>query len=566
MVAFLATIVCVCLIACSSDNDEPAQPQTYLNINIFAPTEKRSSLVRADHGSVQAIAKENLIYDVWVWAFLTGDTKGDNAQPVGSLYKELGGVSSTTCQMGIAPNVIVGDKKLDIYVVTNSEAILSGSYDMGHGLTLGQVKNLVFGKVTQNATAYDDFGVSVLQNAVPEGKGLPMSQYATGQDVINASKLSKSVSIQLRRAVSKIRFAFARRTGLPNVQVTGFTLEGDLIPNQEYVFPNNTDSRTPNIKTSAGYDKTPLTFTQTLDTDDILQHDNPKSLGWNGSESGEEYTDRLEEAFGTYTSSLYYGLTYLRETGKKLTGTISYKLSDAVDAIEYSAPFEMAEAGDFTRNHEYLVYAYFDGGALNITPTVLPWRDGGTVENTTKVVSNLEHWGYNMYNSRSPKDYNDWAHNFVAIAFDNSFKSGSNLAPRYSPLMVLRTSDDDNLRIQTNNPDFCFVLREPIGNESYIYTRMDNIVIPSGYNVETCFYVVPTHQFNMAAAVPPNPDAMVFLSTTSSVSLLVTRMPWNTILPGSEDHTEIWFHYVSANDYSNANQNGDVLKIIPPTQ
>lgn len=389
MVAFLATIVCVCLIACSSDNDEPAQPQTYLNINIFAPTEKRSSLVRADHGSVQAIAKENLIYDVWVWAFLTGDTKGVNAQPVGSLYKELGGVSSTTCQMGIAPNVIVGDKKLDIYVVTNSEAILSGSYDMGHGLTLGQVKNLVFGKVTQNATAYDDFGVSVLQNAVPEGKGLPMSQYATGQDVINASKLSKSVSIQLRRAVSKIRFAFARRTGLPNVQVTGFTLEGDLIPNQEYVFPNNTDSRTPNIKTSAGYDKTPLTFTQTLDTDDILQHDNPKSLGWNGSESGEEYTDRLEEAFGTYTSSLYYGLTYLRETGEKLTGTIRYKLSDAVDAIEYSAPFEMAEAGDFTRNHEYLVYAYFEKSGLNVTVSVTDWEKHDIVHefmNTVAIV------------------------------------------------------------------------------------------------------------------------------------------------------------------------------------
>lgn len=369
MAAFLAAIVCVCLIACSSENEEPEQPQTFLNINIFAPTEKKSSLVRADHGSVQAINNENLIYDVWVWAFLTGDTQGDNAKPVGSLYKKLGGVSSTTCQMGIAPNIIVGDKKLDIYVVTNSEAIPSGAYGMGHNLTLGEVKNLQFGKMTRNATTYDDFGVSAPQNTMQEDKGLPMSQYAIGQDVINASKLSKSVNIKLRRAVSKLRFVFARRTGLPNVQVTGFTLEGSLIPNQEYVFPDNTNDRTPHINTSAGYDATALTFTQTLDTESILQHDNPKSLGWNGSENGEDYTDRLEEAFGTYTSSLYYGLTYLRETGEKLKGTIRYKLGED----EYSAPFEMAEAGDFTRNHEYLVYAYFEKSGMELTVTVQDW-------------------------------------------------------------------------------------------------------------------------------------------------------------------------------------------------
>ena len=72
-----------------------------------------------------------------------------------------------------------------------------------------------------------------------------MSQYALGCEVIKASKLSKDVNIALRRAVSKLRFVFARSTGLPDVQVTGFTLDGGLIPNNEYVFPNNTNNRTP---------------------------------------------------------------------------------------------------------------------------------------------------------------------------------------------------------------------------------------------------------------------------------------------------------------------------------
>lgn len=376
---FIATVLCLCLVSCSSGNDTPGgEPDPILTINILAPAEQEGSLTRADVGTVPALENENRIYHIWVWAFLTGDTNGDNAVPVGSLYQELGGVLSTTCQMSISPDVVSGDKNLDIYVVANSEAIPSASYHMGHDVTLGTIKNLVFGKATNGTEQHDDFGITTLQHTVPDGKGLPMSQYALGCEVIKASKLSKDVNITLRRAVSKLRFVFARSTGLPGVQVTGFTLDGGLdgglIPNQEYVFPNNTDSRTPHIPADANYDATPLTFTQTLDTESILQHDNPKSLGWNGSETGEVYTNRLKEAFGTYTSSLYYGLTYLRETGKKLTGTIRYKLSDAADATEYTVPFAMAAEGDFTRNHEYIVYAYFEKSGLNVTVSVTDWE------------------------------------------------------------------------------------------------------------------------------------------------------------------------------------------------
>jgi hypothetical protein len=39
-------------------------------------------------------------------------------------------------------------------------------------------------------------------------------------------------------------------------------------------------------------------------------------------------------------------------------------------------------------------------------------------------------------------------------------------------------------------------------------------------------------------------------------------MPWNAVLPGSDDHTEIWFHYVSTSDYSMADQEGTVLKTM----
>lgn len=559
---FIATVLCLCLVSCSSGNDTPGgEPDPILTINILAPAEQEGSLTRADVGTVPALENENRIYHIWVWAFLTGDTNGDNAVPVGSLYQELGGVLSTTCQMSISPDVVSGDKNLDIYVVANSEAIPSASFYMGHNITLGTIKNLVFGKATNGTEQHDDFGITTLQHTVPDGKGLPMSQYALGCEVIKASKLSKDVNITLRRAVSKLRFVFARSTGLPDVQVTGFTLDADLIPDQEYVFPDNQDSRTPHIPNSVGYNTQTADYSKPLDTEGILEADNPKklTLGWYGPETAEAYTQRLAEAYVGYENSLYYGLTYLRETGKPLKGTIKYKLN--ADDTERSVSFQMAEANDFTRNHEYIVYAYFEGGLLTVTPNIIPWKDGGTVESTTTTLSNLEFESYNMYNDKFPKDYDDWGHNYVAVSFDTRFVSGGNVAPQFSPLIHLRTSDEETQRIQTNNPDFCFIVREPAGEGSYTYTRSDFVLIPSGTNVVTEFYVVPTHLFNMAAVVPPNPNASVFLSTSTS-SLVVSRMPWNAVLPGSDDHTEIWFHYVSTSDYSMADQEGTVLKTM----
>lgn len=557
---FIATVLYLYMVSCSSGNETPGgEPDPILTINILAPAEQEGALTRADVGTVPALENENRIYHIWVWAFLTGDTNGDNAVPVGSLYQELGGVLSTTCQMSISPDVVSGDKNLDIYVVANSEAIPSASYHMGHNVTLGTIKNLVFGKATNGTEQYDDFGITTLQHTVPDGKGLPMSQYALGCEVIKASKLSKDVNITLRRAVSKLRFVFARSTGLPDVQVTGFTLEKELIPNQEYVFPNNADLRTPHIPISVGYNTQTADYSKPLDTEGILEADDPKTLGWNGTETAEAYTQRLAEAYVGYENSLYYGLTYLRETGKPLKGTIKYKLN--ADDTERSVSFQMAEANDFTRNHEYIVYAYFEGGSLTVTPNIIPWKDGGTVESTTTTLSNLEFESYNMYNDLSPKNYNDWGHNYVAVSFDTKFVSGGNLAPQFSPLIHLQTSDEETQRIQTNNPDFCFIVREPAGEGTFTYTRSDFVLIPSGTNVVTEFYVVPTHLFNMAAVVPPNPNASVFL-TTSTSSLVVSRMPWNAVLPGSEDHTEIWFHYVSTSDYSMADAEGTVLKTM----
>jgi hypothetical protein len=53
------------------------------------------------------------------------------------------------------------------------------------------------------------------------------------------------------------------------------------------------------------------------------------------------------------------GKFYLRESGKKITGTITYTVGSSTTAL--SAPFTMSEEGDFSRNHTWIVYGFFAG-------------------------------------------------------------------------------------------------------------------------------------------------------------------------------------------------------------
>jgi hypothetical protein len=54
------------------------------------------------------------------------------------------------------------------------------------------------------------------------------------------------------------------------------------------------------------------------------------------------------------------GPFYLRESDKRLEGKIYYIIGD--DAKE--ADFQMSAAGDFLRNHTWIVYAYHVGGGF----------------------------------------------------------------------------------------------------------------------------------------------------------------------------------------------------------
>ena len=55
------------------------------------------------------------------------------------------------------------------------------------------------------------------------------------------------------------------------------------------------------------------------------------------------------------------GAFYLRESDRKLEGTIAYTIVTEAGNKDKTASFAMATAGDFTRNHTWIVYGYFLG-------------------------------------------------------------------------------------------------------------------------------------------------------------------------------------------------------------
>lgn len=62
------------------------------------------------------------------------------------------------------------------------------------------------------------------------------------------------------------------------------------------------------------------------------------------------------------------GPIYLRESDKQLAGTISYSIAGVA---QEPVTFQMQQAGDFGRNHTWIVYAYYAGaGKLQVQATL----------------------------------------------------------------------------------------------------------------------------------------------------------------------------------------------------
>lgn len=532
--ALAALLMVGAMASCSeNENTETAQSDNaYLSLSFSTGTgnstragESHTEDALANNESKADPNSESDIHSIKVWVFQSGTNK--DANPIAYKEEALKNINgSYNLQLRFLRKIAGKDvENIDLYILANSES--TNIQD--------KLSNKDFSSITrkelQNISFDSTFGIQDNGNPqntkVPE-TGLPISRAITNISVekhvgtTEAEAETKGIKIPLVRAVSKLHFYFARKSGndanTSQVKVTRIEVEGNTIPTASYVFPDeaeyNENGYNQNV-TSQKYDNAGTTYVPTalklagVENKDIMEVDNPESFIKKSHQSAQEYLNALNKE-----GIKSHDLCYLRETNKAIQGTIYYSLDGG--ATEKHATFNIPSKGNAIRNRELVVYGYFlngQMGKLTVTPTIQEWKDGGTfdfIDASTNVKipdSGKTDWGYKVY-----------------YGF-----------PKRGPMITLQDIDTKGKPwiLQTDNPMFGFVECNKDGNYDdhkdpvydpnisdkndgdnvigYTYHIDDFIINKSGEKKTLYFYVVPKNRLDLAK--PHNVKAQVFLTT-----------------------------------------------------
>lgn len=528
--ALAALLMVGAMASCSeNENTETAQSDNaYLSLSFSTGT---GNSTRAGETSGKALAdnetnanptQENDIHNIKVWVFKSNT--GDDATPISYKAETLSEVMNGNYTLNLRFLRKIGGeevKNIDLYILANSESINMPDQIKGKDLSSVTRKDL------KEVSFTSPFGINSNGTAenqeVPAGKGLPISRAITEISVdshvadTEEGAKDKGIKIPLVRAVSKLHFYFARKSGndanTSQVKVTRIEVEGNTIPTASYVFPDeatyNEDGYNQDV-TSQKYNSATTYVSDALklasvENKDIREVDNPESF-IKKNQSAQEYLDAFKQA-GIDS----HNLCYLRETNKAIKGTIWYSLDGGTPK---SATFNIPSEGNAIRNRELVVYGYFlngQMGKLTVTPSIQEWQDGGTfdfIDASTNVEipdSGKTDWGYKVY-----------------YGF-----------PKRGPMITLKDIDTKGKPwiLQTDNPMFGFVEcdengkypeeepvydpiitdqndgKNPVGKT---YKIKDFIINQSGEKKTLYFYVVPKNRLDLAK--PHNVKAQVFLT------------------------------------------------------
>lgn len=381
------------LTSCMSDgytDTAAGKSDTYINLNVSTPTaQARANAPAKPAGTSGTLGQdetspspteEEKIYSIRVWAFKSGSA--ETAAPIG--FKAETGLNKTgshQVSMKLLRKAAGDLENIDLFILLNAESI---------GVLNDNNCNRMTRKDLKAVTFNSNFGIntdgSAQAKAVP-ATGLPISRVITNINVKNniadnaAKAATKPVSVPLVRAVSKLHFFFARKTGkdTESVTVTKIEVNGETLTAASPVFPEAATNAEKDTKGLTGSFNGLNYLTQNLifggiATAKINPVDDPKAYIRNTGEKAQDYMTRLSTGVQEGCRS------YLRETDKTITGTIHFKSNASL--AERSVVFEIPEA---YRNHELVVYGYFSGEALldlNLKYYVANWNEKAATDIT----------------------------------------------------------------------------------------------------------------------------------------------------------------------------------------
>ena len=339
------------LTACNSSDGEDQQKPTMLTIYVFSP--EQPIITRGDVGPVNASEAENKVNSLQLWIFDTSGNKVGYLKTTETATLNTG--QGAIYQIPVSDEFAQNKPSVDVYVLAN---VTTANCGISATLDENTTREAL---IEQAKITSDHFGLTSASLTIP-ADGLPMAGILKNQPVIGDAPVlrigneTNIATVPLTRAVSKMRFFFANVATAPKLTITGITLNGSLIPNEEYLF---TQSKT------LTYDANAASILAS--SIEVAKKEDPAQYIYKG-QTAQEYENLMVGAELSLA-----GPYYLRESGKILTGTITYTVERMSEPM--SATFTMKEQGDFLRNHSWIVYAYYEGlsGMQVVTVDVTDW-------------------------------------------------------------------------------------------------------------------------------------------------------------------------------------------------
>ena len=339
-------------VGCSSSDGEAGEPQaTYLTIYVYSP--ERPILMRGDVRYVDPSTEEGTVHRLQIWVFehQSGDLVGYHSTATTTTLNTSQG---DTYRIAVSDDFARQQPDVDVYVLANVTADNCGlSFDQH--TTRDQL----------DAAQLDEnhFGLTSLTTEVPPD-GLPMSGILLNQDVVGdapvlrVGSLSNIATVHLTRVVSKIRFVFSniKLTESPEsykkLSITGISLDANTMRTAGYLFSRSSLN-------GLGKNSEVALLSSTDKIDEVKTNENPTEYIYNDEEA-QAYENKINAAVsaGELTQ---VGPFYLHESDMQVTGKIAYQIDETKKT---PMSFQMERAGEFLRNHTWIVYAYYLGGSF----------------------------------------------------------------------------------------------------------------------------------------------------------------------------------------------------------